>query len=200
MSSPIDCTGLACPEPVLRVKEALDSFDEGVVTIIVDNTAARENVTRFAKNQGATVTVASEGDKFKLTIAKGFLCQLDDKDSAEASSAQELPTAFLFLSDTFGEDEKLGEVLMKAFITTLPKATTPPAKLIFMNSAVLLTTVGSELVEELATLDKMGVEVLSCGTCLDYFNKKDSLLVGRVTNVYDTLETLTSQYRVVTIT
>lgn len=193
----IDCSGLACPQPVLKVKEFLENLREGVFEVMVDNTAARENVARFARNAGCTVEAADQGDgRFKLTIVKGFGCEVK---GAEEGGAGETPCAFLILSASMGKDPTLGDVLMRALITTLPKATKLPGKIIFMNEGVKLSTEGSSVLEDLSALSARGVEILSCGTCLDYFNLKEKLRVGAVTNMFDTVETLTLGYRVVTI-
>ncbi|PLX42459.1 MAG: sulfurtransferase-like selenium metabolism protein YedF [Deltaproteobacteria bacterium] len=195
----IDCNKLACPEPVLKTKAALDSIEEGVITVIVDNMAAKENVTRFAEGQGCTVSPKAAGEGWDLTIAKGYGCELPDTMPGSSPEARNLPTAILILSDKMGADDKLGDVLMRAFLSTLSKATMPPAKVLFMNSGVLLTAEGSEAIEDIEALAVLGVEVLSCGTCLDFFGKKDDLKVGAVTNMFDTVETLTEGYRVTTI-
>ncbi|PLX38870.1 MAG: sulfurtransferase-like selenium metabolism protein YedF [Deltaproteobacteria bacterium] len=195
----IDCNNLACPEPVLKTKNALDSIEEGVITVIVDNLAAKENVSRFAKAQGCTVSAKAAGEGWELTIAKGYSCELPEMMPEGAPGVAKLPTAILILSDKMGADPKLGEVLMRAFLSTLSKASLPPAKVLFMNSGVLLTAAGSEAIEDIQALVDQGVEVLSCGTCLDFFDKKDALKVGTVTNMFDTVETLTDGYRVTTI-
>lgn len=194
----IDCTGLACPQPVLMTKKALEELTSGSATVIVDNAAARENVERFAGSQGAAVSVAQVGEaRWELTITKGAAgCEVYPSPALGVDQ----PRALLILSDRMGSDPALGGVLMRALLATLPKASNPPKKLIFMNAGVKLASEGSAVVEELTTLANLGAEVLSCGTCLDYFGLKDKLAVGRVTNMYDTVETLTHGYVVTTIT
>ncbi len=192
----IDLRKLPCPEPVLRVKDLLDATAEGVLTVVVDNGAAMENVSRFARSQGFTVEARAVGEDFEITIAKGFDCRLPEP-AQEAATAQK--RAFLFLSDTIGENRELGAILTKAFFSALPRATVLPARIIFLNSSVKLASEGSEVLEDLAVLQKDGVEILSCGTCLDFFGLKEKLKAGRITNMYDTVETLTSGFSVTTI-
>lgn len=62
-----------------------------------------------------------------------------------------------------------------------------------------LTVSGSQVLEDLLELENMGVEIFSCGTCLDYFQLKDRLAVGKVTNMFDTVESLLGRARCVTI-
>jgi selenium metabolism protein YedF len=107
--------------------------------------------------------------------------------------------AMLVVSEAIGPEPELGRVLMRAFLGTLVKAASRPSRLLFVNRGVHLTTEGSEVAGVLAELEASGVELLSCGTCLDYFGKRDRLLVGRVSNMYETVETLTGPAKVVTI-
>jgi selenium metabolism protein YedF len=104
----------------------------------------------------------------------------------------------LVTSDVFGTgDRRLGEILMKAFLNTLWDAEKRPEKLLFMNSAVNLTTEGSEVLDTLKLLEKEGVQVFSCGTCLEYYNLKEKLSVGSVTNMYDTVDSLLSADKII---
>ncbi|MDW7711747.1 MAG: sulfurtransferase-like selenium metabolism protein YedF [Deferrisomatales bacterium] len=201
MTETIDCRGLACPEPVLRVKAALEVVPEGAVTVLVDDPVARENVARFAEAQGCTVAVQAEGTGWRLTAVKDPAGGRAPDESPIDPSPDEKrhPTAFLITSDRLGPEPELGHVLMRAFLSTLGQATVRPAKLLFLNRAVYLTTEGSEALDVLAELERQGTEVLSCGTCLEFLGRKDALRVGRVSNMYDTVETLTGPFRVVSL-
>ena len=193
----IDCRGLACPEPVLKTKAALEQLREGVLTVQVDSPASRDNVRRFAESQGCTVEVQEpDAGHWHLQLVKGYTCAVSHPGAASGAG---LPTAILVTSDRIGPDEALGDVLMRAFLNTLPQAETAPARLLFLNRGVLLTTAGSESLEVLRELEAAGTEVLSCGTCLEFFEKRDGLEVGSVSNMYTTVETLTGGYRVVTL-
>jgi selenium metabolism protein YedF len=96
-------------------------------------------------------------------------------------------------------DRQLGEILMKAFLNTLWDAEPKPAKILFLNDGVRLTTEGSEVLDSLKLLEEAGVQILSCGTCLEYYELKDKLKVGSVTKMYDTVESLLSAAKVVKI-
>ena len=149
----LDCRGLECPLPVVKTKEALK--EENVVSTIVDNEIAVENLTKFAKVKNYTVNSKKEGKDYIVEISKG--------------------------------DEE-GAILMKSFIFSLTKQDVLPDEMIFYNEGVKITTTKSETLEDLKYLADNGVEIVSCGTCLDFFHLKEELQVGSVTNMYDIVE------------
>lgn len=179
----VDARGLPCPKPVLKTKEALDAVGEGVVEVLVDSEASRENVKRFAERQGCTVEVRKEEGYWRLLITKGFTCQVP-------SVSESKKKVLLVLSDSMGEERELGDILMRAFFSTLKESSQKPDRIILINRGVFLTTQGSKLIDVLKELEELGIEIYSCGTCLDYFGLKDKLAVGKVTNMYDTVEAL----------
>ncbi len=195
MDKLVDARGLACPQPVLMTKEALETLEEGIITVLVDNVASRENVKRFAQRMGCTVDVAEKNGIFELRIVKGYTCQLPQAQE-EAREGQEGPV-ILITSHKLGEEEELGRLLMKGFLSTLGEATRRPSRLLFMNTGVFLTVEDSPVLGVLKELEAKGVEIYSCGTCLDYFGLKDRLAVGQITNMYDTVENLTGASLVV---
>jgi selenium metabolism protein YedF len=186
----VDARGLPCPRPVVETKKALDSIKTGTVIVLVDNPQGRDNVARFAGSQGCKVEVQEDNDIFRLTIVK---------ESGSAGPVEKSGNIVVMItSDVFGTgDERLGEILMKAFLNTLWDADTKPAKLMFLNSAVKLTTEGSEVLDTLKLLEKDGVQVFSCGTCLEYYKLKEKLSVGNVTNMYDTVNSLLSADKII---
>ncbi len=197
MDRVVDARGLACPQPVLMTKEALEAVEEGIITVLVDNVASRENVKRFAQRMGCTVEVVEKDGAFELRIVRGFTCELPQARE-EPGEAQEGPV-ILITSDKLGEEDELGRLLMKGFVSTLREATRRPSKILFMNTGVFFTVEGSPVLEVLCELENKGVEIYSCGTCLDYFDLKDKLAVGHITNMYDTVENLTGAGLVVKV-
>ena len=190
MNIEVDARGLPCPRPVVETKKALDGMEAGTVTVLVDNPESRDNVARFAGSQGCEVDIRENEGVFRLTIQK--------ESSAESHTENTGTIVVLIASDVFGTgDERLGEILMKAFLNTLWDADTKPSTLLFMNSAVKLTTSGSEVLDTLKLLEKEGVRVFSCGTCLEYYNLKEKLSVGSVTNMYDTVSSLLSADKII---
>jgi selenium metabolism protein YedF len=100
----------------------------------------------------------------------------------------------------FGQgEEELGQVLMRSFLYTLGEMNGRVKSIIFMNSGVFLTTEGSEVLEILQGLSQEGVQILSCGTCLDFYGIKDKLAVGEITNMYTAVEMLSSAERSITL-
>ncbi len=181
---------MACPAPVVTVKKALEQHAE--IQVQLDDGAPRENVARFAGNRGYDIHEERIDNGWKLTIRQG-----NSFRAVEAGSAAD-DTVFMITSDRLGDGpEELGRLLMKNFIFTLLESSNMPSRMLFLNSGVRLTTEGSEVIEALDKLAGMGVEIFSCGLCLDYFGIKDKLRSGATTNMLATVEALLSTARVI---
>jgi selenium metabolism protein YedF len=205
----LNCKGLACPQPVLETKKALEELPAGaVLTVVVDNAAAKENVTLFAANAGHLVQAAEGNGEYVLTITKG------GKEAAPPGEAKEPggrgqkergaglqgKTVFLVTSNILGQGSPdLGQTLMKSFFTAVAEQEPPPKALIFLNTGVFLTARDSGVLGHLQKIAGKGAALLSCGTCLDYYKLKEKLAVGRVSNMYEILELVSSAEKVVTI-
>lgn len=183
----IDCRGQACPAPVIATKRALEASPSGVC-VLLDDGAPRENVTRFAQTRGLTVTEAPDGTGWSLQITgKAGLAAAPQMTPAQVSGERLL----LITSDRLGEGaDELGRLLMRNFLHTLLETAERPDRILFLNSGVLLTVQGAETIEALSALEALGVELFSCGVCLDFFKKKDQLAVGKTTNMFSTAEQL----------
>jgi selenium metabolism protein YedF len=187
----LDCRDMACPEPVVRTKKALEEMEAGELAVLVNTTEANENVQRFARGQGLGVKASDKDGVFTIEIAK-------TKQSQEAEVKGD--TVLVFAGDKFGTgDDDLGDVLIAAFINALPEAKPRPARMLFINRGVFLTTEGSRVLDTLKQLANEGVEVFSCGTCLNHYKLKEKLKVGQVTNMYDTVSSFLSAQKVVRI-
>lgn len=184
----IDCRGQACPAPVIATKRALEASPSGV-RVLLDDGAPRENVTRFAQTRGLQVAETPEGNGWSLLIS-GKLSDL----AAPPHTPQLQPTGervLLIASDRLGEGtDELGRLLMRNFLHTLLETAERPDHILFLNSGVLLAVQGAETIEALSALESLGVELFSCGVCLDFFKKKEQLAVGRVTNMFSIAEQL----------
>jgi len=180
----LDVRGMACPLPVVSVKRALESA-QGALLVLLDDGAPRENVRRFAQGRGYRVQEEAAEGGFALTISGA---KVAEQAAAAAGSG---PVVMLIGSDRLGDGpEELGRLLMKNFIITLLDQGELPDRMLFLNTGVLLTAEGSEVIEVLDALGNRGVEVLSCGICLDYFRKKEKLATGSVTNMFTIEESL----------
>jgi selenium metabolism protein YedF len=182
----VDARGLTCPKPVIMTKKALS--EEEQLLVLVDNEVAANNVAKLAKKMGCQVTTLAEKGNYKLTIK-----QVDNLDASESRAASIGKTYFI-TSNLLGEGEsELGEILMKGFISTLLEIDPLPVKIIFMNSGVKIPTLNKAALESLEILADKGVEILSCGTCLDYYGLTEKLKIGNISNMYEILASLNSE-------
>ncbi len=189
MPTIVDARGQACPQPVIMARKALAQSAD--VTIIVDSATARENVAGMARGQGHTVVIEERPDGTYLRIAPG---------AAPAPRPVPGPTVVFLGGDTIGRGpEELGSILMRTFIHTLVETTPCPEVLVFMNSGVRLVAEGSPVLDDLRALAGRGVQLLACGTCLGYFELKDKVAVGTVSNMYTIAETLLGAGKIVAV-
>ena len=180
----VDARGLDCPQPVILTKRVMDVNSGEEIVTLVNSQTALENVCKLASSQGYSFVIETQGAESRIHMTKQNAKQC-------SQNAPEKDVAILVKSPYFGQgDEELGEVLMKSFFYTLTEIEPELKNIIFMNGGVHLTTEGSPILEHLQFLEQKGVQVLSCGTCLDFFGKKDKLLVGQVTNMYTASEIL----------
>jgi selenium metabolism protein YedF len=183
----VDCRNLACPAPVITVKKALEAAGGETVQVLVDPGAPRENVTRFAVGRGYSVDEEIVEGGFALSITPGGAHMSAGAAGTPASGR----SVILVGSDRLGEGpEELGKLLMKNFIITLLDLDTVPERILFVNSGIFLTTEGAEVLEALEKLGNRGVEILSCGACLDFYQRKEKLRVGTVTTMFTIAESL----------
>jgi len=201
MDQKIDCRGLACPQPVLETKKVLEDPKTEEVFVLLDNPSSKENVRRFAESQGHRVNVSEDKGIFEVRINKRkekSACQ-----EGKTQSVQCLTTGDLVLfvdTDSLGRgSEELGRILMRTFLQTLEQSEVQPQKVILINSGVKLACEGSEVLEDLQELAAKGADILSCGTCLDYFAIKKKLKVGKVSNMYEILNSLAQAGKMIKI-
>ena len=184
MSGVIDARGLSCPAPVVMTKQKLDEMDDGAFDVLVDNKSSSQNVARFVQNAGCRAEVEERDGMYIIHVTKSSGCAIMPE-----SAGKEI--VVFVSSNTIGRgDDELGAVLMRSFVLTLLQIDKKPGKMIFMNSGVKLTVESSPVLEYLQTLEKDGVVMLACGTCLDYFGLKSSIKVGRVSNMFEILQAL----------
>lgn len=183
MKKTIDCRGLACPKPVILTKKELELIEIEETLSIVDNDVARQNLQKLADSMGFKSEIE---EKDGLTYVKIL------KENAHILSDDiEKDQVILIGSNMMGEgDEKLGTALMKSYFYALSELSAVPKTLLFLNSGVFLTTEGSDILDSLHVLEQKGAEIMSCGTCLDFYNLKDKLQIGTITNMYTIVERL----------
>ncbi len=200
MQKKVDARGLSCPMPLIQTKKALDSMEEGSVTTIVDNETAKENISKFARSMDYQFSVNKTQGHFTIDIFKEIKYREMEVMDMEMQSVPQTDLVVMVSKDYIGEgSEELGRILMKGYLYTLTEVAPLPRVLIFVNSGVKLACAGSESLENLRKLEEAGVEILSCGTCLDYFQLKSMLMVGGVGNMYSIVERLNQAKNTLTL-
>ncbi len=193
----IDCRDLACPEPVIKTKQSIELLDDdSILEVLVNSNASKENVIRFAKNEGLSVSdKIKEDGSVKITIVKGFACE------AAPTKDEKFLNKVLFLKDDKVGDNELGSMLIVGFLKTILELPRLPKTILCVNKAVLLTTEAedSDIIEILKMLEKKGVEIYSCGICLEFYKVSDDLKVGVVGNAYGTVEALLNSEGTITL-
>ncbi|TYB33437.1 MAG: sulfurtransferase-like selenium metabolism protein YedF [Flexistipes sinusarabici] len=183
----VDARGKECPQPVVMTKKALDSIEEGIVTVLLDSEISRDNVLKFAQSQGLSADVSEKNGEFTIEIAKGFTCATPADE--QAGKPDDTKVVLYVGSESIGSgDCDLGKKLMNNFIKNIENMNYLPKTIICVNSGVFLTTTNDETIKALWQLK--GVNVLSCGTCLEYFNLEDDLQVGEITDAYTVMKKL----------
>ena len=176
----IDCSGKTCPLPVIEAKKVLEDKEVNEITVLVDNSISRENVMRFLESQGFSVTAMEEKGKHRIEGTR-------NQETTEQPSITNTKKLLVFVDgETVGRgSEELGAILMRSFLLTLKELNPLPWRIIFINSGVKLAVDGSPYIGALNDLVAIGAEILSCGTCLDYYRVKDRLMVGKISNMYE---------------
>lgn len=191
MAVTIDARGLTCPQPVIKVKQALA---QGVTecTVLVDNVAAKENVVRFAENAGAKIDgIVADNGEFRIAIRRGAGGAAAGAVVPDCQLPATAGRTVVISSDRLGRgNDDLGALLMGAFLYALTQCECKPRRLILMNHGVRLATVDAEAVPRLRQLVDDGVELLICGTCLDFLKLKGELKLGTISNMYSIAECL----------
>ena len=187
MTKELNCCGLACPEPVIRCRRLLEEEKPASLRVLVDNTAASENVGRFLGRSGYSVDVRQEGASLWAVSATVCGCRVTEPEPA----APLMPgkTLVLITTETFGRgDDELGEKLMGNFLSTLTELGESLWRVILLNGGVKLAAAPGKSLDSLKALESAGTDILVCGTCLDFYGLKEKLAVGGVTNMYEIVE------------
>ncbi len=190
MNRIIDARGKACPLPVIETKKALSTFNVGdTLEVLVDNFIAVQNLNKLANSENFVysyekidenhyVARFGVGENAKYESTKAF-------DTMESNAATTGNIVLVLSSDKMGEgDEKLGHTLMKGFIYALTEQDVLPKTILLYNNGAKLSVENSDSLADLKLLESQGVEILTCGTCLNYYGLSEKLAVGNVTNMY----------------
>ncbi len=196
----VNAMGDNCPIPVIKTKKAMDALTgPETIEVLVDNEIAVQNVTKMAKGAGGEVSSEKLGEaSFKVTVKMQGALKIDSQEDPALAPDARSNTIVVVASDRMGEgNDELGKVLIKSFIFAVTQLEQLPKTMLFYNGGATLTTEGSDSLEDLKSLEAQGVEILTCGTCLDYYGLKDKLAVGGVTNMYSIVETMAGAGRII---
>lgn len=189
----IDCRGLNCPIPVVNTKRYFDRIDSGSGITIVDNEVAKNNVIKFSEGNGFKYEVDKKADDlFYISILKGE--EIENNSCAKNMTiTKEMPLTIVIGSDKLGDgDAELGTALMKSYLFALSEANIIPVNLLFLNGGVKLVVEDSLTLDSIKKLKERGVNIQSCGLCLDFYELKTKLAVGEITNMYAIIEMMNS--------
>ncbi len=203
MKRSIDAMGRICPEPVIMTRKAVAAGEIDEIEVIVDNEPARENVIRFLRFAGASAPRVSSTEgvhTISASVTPEMTAKASGGEPAPAREEEPGPAAgaaryadkvLFFSADQLGRgDEALGKLLIKGVLFALSEMPRLPRALVFMNSGVRLAAERDETIELLRAIEAKGVEILVCGTCLDFYRLKDFLRAGRISNMYEITERL----------
>jgi selenium metabolism protein YedF len=197
MSKTVDARHLPCPQPVILTRKALAEADE--VTAVVTSETSRDNVRRMAEKAGYQVAVEEGDGEYRLSIGRGTTAAPAPEPAVEAAPAAG-PLVLVVSDNKMGRgNQELGEVLVRGFFHTLGEVTPRPDMIIFFNAGVWLAIDDSLVLDDLQALELEGVEILACGTCLNYYGITDRLSVGVVSNMYDIAEAMLGAGKVVNL-
>lgn len=196
MNRTVDARGMACPLPVVNAKKAAEEMQAGdVLTILVDNEIAVQNLQRFAGYKGFEAAAQQKAEKeYEVVIqigeaAAGPAETVEEEYEECCTDSIKKGMVVVLSADVMGTgEEKLGKALMKAFVFAVTRQDVLPETILCYNTGAYLTCEDSDSLEDLKGLEAEGVTILTCGTCLDFYGIKDQLAVGGVTNMYDIVE------------
>ena len=183
----VDARGDACPLPVVKAKKAISELQgAGQVEVLVDNEIAVQNLTKMAQQKGYQYSAEKlEERKYRVLFTLGEAADAPAEQAPVCVPDARTDTVVVLASDKMGEGaEELGKTLLKAFIFSLTQQDKLPKTILFYNGGAHLTCAGSPMLDDLKALEAEGVEILTCGTCLNFYGLTEQLAVGGVTNMY----------------
>ena len=202
----VDAMGDQCPIPVIKTKKALKEITETtLVEVHVDNEIAVQNLSKMAKQKNLEYKCEKLEEQHYIIKINAEAEGVSIQQKAPAENDKEIcypdrksNTVVVLSSNQMGNgSEELGQILMKGFIFALTELDELPRTVLLYNSGVKLSTEGSNSIEDLKTLQAQGVEILSCGTCLNYYDLTEKLQVGDVTNMYFILEKMAQADKII---
>ena len=198
----VNALGEQCPIPVVKATRALREMTEpGTLTVLVDNEIAVQNLRRMAEGNGLPYSAEKRSGK-EYAVTMTVSSPAGDAPREEPPVAcvpdQRGDVVVAVDTDAMGRgSEELGKTLMKGFLFAVGQLPVLPKTMLFYNGGARLTCENSDSLEDLKKLEEQGVEILTCGTCLNYYGLTEKLAVGSVTNMYTIVEKLAGAGKVV---
>ncbi len=194
----IDCRNLACPEPVIRTKNALEGLKKGEkLEILVNSIAPKENISRFLKNQNVEFSIEQNGAETKITAVKGeSKLELANFDEFVCEITPKAKKTVVYLNEEYAGSGDVGVSLLAKFLGALLQVE-KPEYVICVNNAVKMTTNRAHpSFKPLKDLEAAGVKILSCGSCLEAYKLVSDLSVGEMSNAYEVMQILTTHEQI----
>lgn len=199
----IDVKGKKCPMPLIETKRALKEIGTNqALKIITDSESAVKNVTHYLEDNSMPVLTVKVGNAWEISVNKSDEDIENTVPEAYCSTSEEKDNSYVvvYAKDRIGEgSDELGNALVGAMLNSIKEMDTLPQKIIFMNSGINLVINGSFVIPQLKELESKGVEMIVCGTCLDYFDKMEELAIGRISNMYEIMEKMLNVGKVINL-
>lgn len=197
----VNAIGKTCPVPLIMTKKALSELSENeTLEILCDNEVSVSNITHFLKEHKISVKTEKNSEGFRLLVSKTGTIPEDAKVEDYCSVEDRNPSGYIVFAGPDHldfENENLSMMMLVKAIQTLPEISVKPDKLIFMKYGIFLSLEDSPVLESLKMLEAVGTEILTCGNCLEYFGKTDKHCIGRISNMYEILDSLSKTGKVI---
>ena len=197
MTTTVDARGLACPQPVIQTRRAMQQADH--IVTLVDNEGAATNVVHMAESAGWRAQMEPHGSDYVVELSRPGAVPHEPKALGKAEVLVG-PLVLAVSGEKMGRgDPELGKILIRSFFHTLTEVHPRPDRILLFNTGITLACQESPVLDDLRSLEAEGVEILSCGTCLGHFELKEKLAVGRISNMYEIAEAMLSAGKVVNL-
>lgn len=195
----VDTQGLRCPQPLIMLKEALQSIGDGDrVKVITDSETSLKNMVNYLKDNGVNPEVTSKGKRHTLVTDRPAEPLGETDPAAYCETVADESYVVCIKSELMGEgDPELGKILMETFLENLKLQEPLPTHVVLYNGGVKLALKGTSTGAALSELEEMGIRIMLCGTCIDHFSVQYDIAVGMISNMVVITETLASAGHVV---
>jgi len=197
----INAIGKTCPVPLIMTKKAMAELSENeMLEILSDNEVSVKNITHFLNEHKMTVRTETTENGYRLLVSKTGVIP-DDTNVKDYCPVEQKKSAgyitFAGPDHLDFEKEDISLMMLVKAIQTLPEISEKPDKMIFMKYGVFLSLDDSPALDALKMLEATGTEILTCGNCLEYFGKTDKHSIGRISNMYEILDSLSKTGKVI---